>query len=80
MLINAINNSSTAAVTLGANCKAAYYCKDTNAGNIAIAGSQEIYKNSTTGATSLIYIKASVYDASGAVVASSESYADIKNW
>jgi prepilin-type N-terminal cleavage/methylation domain-containing protein len=80
VLINAVNNASTASVTVGANCKAAYYCKDANAGNITINGANETYKNTSDGNTSLIYVKASVYDSSGAVAAFSESYTDIKNW
>jgi prepilin-type N-terminal cleavage/methylation domain-containing protein len=79
MLINAISKPATATVTLGANCKAVYYCQQEHESDTTIKGAHETYNSSTAGDTSLIYVKASVYDGLGEEVASSVSYLDIKN-
>jgi prepilin-type N-terminal cleavage/methylation domain-containing protein len=69
-------------ITLGTNCKAAYYCKELIKNDITIdgTGSQETYTNNIIGDKSLVYVKASVYDSSSKEVAFSESYIHIKNW
>lgn len=82
MMINATRKptGATETITLGTNCKAAYYCKELSKSDIMISGSCETYTNNIIGDTSLVYVKASVYDASGAEAAFSESYIHIKNW
>lgn len=82
MLINATHkpDGTPSSITLGTNCKATYYCKRLCKNDITITGSYETYENDIVGDTSLIYVKAKVYDPASALVASSEGYVNIKNW
>jgi hypothetical protein len=82
MLINAMKKPSAtlASVTVDTNCNAVHYCKNLHENDITITGTHETYSNIISGAASLIYVKASVYDASSSLIASSESYFNIKNW
>ncbi len=84
IIINATKKpaETKATITLGTNCKAAYYCKELIKNDITIdgTGTHETYTNNIIGDTSLVYLKASVYDSSSKEVAFSESYMHIKNW
>ncbi len=83
MLINAMNKSAatTSSVTLGAGCKALYYCPTLHEDDISFSGSYETYANMINPLESLIHVSAAVYASASdeEAVATSEGYISINN-
>ncbi len=63
VIINAMKNTAGASttVTLGASCKALVYCTSAQESKITVIGTSQYHKDLITGTTSLIRVKASVY-------------------
>lgn len=64
VIINASNKSgdiSTITVTQGATCKALVYCTSAQTSKITVSGTSQFFKDTIAGKTSLLRVKASVY-------------------
>lgn len=84
VIVNAMKkpNAMTSAITLNGNCEAALYCTEAGSGEITFSGGDShVYKDLIVGDKSLIFVSTAVYDPSGEkVIATSDSYINIKNW
>ena len=84
LIINAMEKPSgiDCAVTLNATCKALRYCKEYDADDFTVTGTEELYCDLITGDTSLVHVKTYVYETATDTdpVATSEGYISIRNW
>ena len=84
VIINASNKTgdiSTITVTQGATCKALVYCSSAQSSKITVIGTSQFFKDTIAGTTSLIYVKASVYQKNSDTkpLAISEAIISIRN-
>ena len=83
VIINATKKTAgtSTAVTLGATCKALIYCASAEVSKITVTGTSQYHKDLITGTTSLIRVKASVYQKAGdsKPLAVSDAFINIRN-
>ena len=85
VIINASNKStgdiSSINVTQGATCKALVYCSSAQASKITVSGTSQFFKDTIAGKTSLLRVKASVYQKNSDTkpLAVSEAIISIRN-
>ena len=82
VIVNAMKKTSGAsALTLNSSCQAIIYCRSDNENDIAVNGTGAKHKDIIAAETSLIYVKAAVYESasSGKAIAISEAYINIRN-
>lgn len=84
VVINAMEkpSGSECSITLSTTCKALRFCKEYDADDITISGTEETYYDLVAGDASLIHVKTYVYETANSddPVAVGESYINIKNW
>jgi prepilin-type N-terminal cleavage/methylation domain-containing protein len=83
VIINAVNKTAgvSTAVSLGATCRALVYCSSAEASKITVTGTSQFHKDLITGTTSLIRVKASVYQktSDSQPLAVSDAFINIRN-
>ncbi len=83
VIINTMRKNSgvSPAVTLDSNCQAVIYCLSANENEISVSGTSWKHKDIIAAETSLIYVKASVFETatSQKAVAVSEAYINTRN-
>lgn len=83
VIINAVKKTAgvSAAVSLGTTCKALVYCSSAEASKISVTGTSQVHKDLITGTTSLIRVRASVFQKSGDTkpLAVSDAFINIRN-
>ena len=81
VIVNAMKKASTTTITLGATCQALVYCSSADASKITVSGASQFQKDLIAGETSLIKVKASVYQKAGDTkpLAVSDAFISIRN-